>query len=268
MSSRMNKYYEEPENIMSRTNKNQDLYKDISKSELENYSIRSNATVLGDNKNEIDVEKIKKILDTKYNELPKRKSIKIEEEPETVIEREDTKEYDIKAILEKAKVEKVVSYEEERLKKLRDTQFDILSNLDINKDNDEKEEINQNDNLRELINTIAFNEKNNNSDNFDILSDLKGDDDTEVFTAMKELEEDSISEKEVLEISEKNEIIEDKTMTSKELEQSFYTKSNLLVNKDFEDVEEGMSIFVKIIIAIVIIAFLVGVGLLIKSIFF
>ena len=37
MSSRMNKYYEEPENIMSRTNKNQDLYKDISKSELENY---------------------------------------------------------------------------------------------------------------------------------------------------------------------------------------------------------------------------------------
>ena len=37
-----------------------DLYKDISKSELENYSIKSNATILGDNKNEIDVEKIKK----------------------------------------------------------------------------------------------------------------------------------------------------------------------------------------------------------------
>ena len=74
MSSRMNKYYEEPENLMTRTTRNQDLYKDISKSELENYSIKSNATILGDNKNEIDVEKIKKILDTKYNEVPKRKS--------------------------------------------------------------------------------------------------------------------------------------------------------------------------------------------------
>ena len=29
MSSRMNKYYEEPENLMTRTTRNQDLYKDI-----------------------------------------------------------------------------------------------------------------------------------------------------------------------------------------------------------------------------------------------
>ena len=87
MSSRMNKYYEEPENLMTRTTRNQDLYKDISKSELENYSIKSNATILGDNKNEIDVEKIKKILDTKYNEVPKRKTIKIEEEEEEIIEK-------------------------------------------------------------------------------------------------------------------------------------------------------------------------------------
>ena len=109
MSSRMNKYYEEPENLMTRTTRNQDLYKDISKSELENYSIKSNATILGDNKNEIDVEKIKKILDTKYNEVPKRKTIKIEEEEEEIIEKEDTKEYDINQILEKAKEEKIVN---------------------------------------------------------------------------------------------------------------------------------------------------------------
>lgn len=269
MSSRMNKYYEETNNPMTRTSKNQDLYKDISKSELENYSIKSNATVLGDNKNEIDVEKIKKILDTKYNEVPKRKSIKIEEEPEEIIEREDTKEYDIKAILEKAKVDKNVSYEEERLKKLRDTQFDILSNLNIKKE-EESEPVNfQNNNLKELINTIALNERLHNNDvDFDLLDDLKGGDDTEVFEAMKELENELENDKEEFELTGKNDILEDKTMTSKELEQSFYTTSNSIVNRDFEDVEEGMNIFLKILISVVVIAFLIGIAVVVKSIFF
>lgn len=249
MSSRMNKYYEEPENLMTRTTRNQDLYKDISKSELENYSIKSNATILGDNKNEIDVEKIKKILDTKYNEVPKRKTIKIEEEEEEIIEKEDTKEYDINQILEKAKEEKIVNYEEERLRKLRDTQFDILNNLEIEEDREENEK--EKDDLAELINTIAFNEKHNNEE-VDLLSALQGEDNTEVFGAMKEEKEPDNIEKQ----------------TSKELEESFYTKSNLLDSKDFEDIEEGMNIFLKIIIVIVIVAFLIGVGLLLKSIFF
>ena len=73
MNSRMNRYYEDEEEVVSsRTRKNEELYKEISKSELENYEIKSNTTVIGENKNEIDVEKIKKILDTKYNELPTR----------------------------------------------------------------------------------------------------------------------------------------------------------------------------------------------------
>ena len=209
MSSRMNKYYEEPENLMTRTTRNQDLYKDISKSELENYSIKSNATILGDNKNEIDVEKIKKILDTKYNEVPKRKTIKIEEEEEEIIEKEDTKEYDINQILEKAKEEKIVNYEEERLRKLRDTQFDILNNLELEEDREENEK--EKDDLAELINTIAFNEKHNNEE-VDLLSALQGEDNTEVFGAMKEEKEPDNIEKQ----------------TAKELEESFYTKSNLL----------------------------------------
>ena len=80
MSSRMTKYYDEPEITNSRYHKNEELYKEISKSELNSYDVKSNATILGDNKNEIDVEKIKKILDTKYNETPKRRSIRLETE--------------------------------------------------------------------------------------------------------------------------------------------------------------------------------------------
>ena len=134
MSSRMNKYYDEPEDSFvpsSRFQRNEELYREINKSELNNFSVKSNATILGENDNEIDVEKIKKILDTKYNETPKRKSIRLEDETSTEEEIEITKEYDINVILEKAKEEKKDNYEEERLKKLRDTQFNILKNLNL-----------------------------------------------------------------------------------------------------------------------------------------
>lgn len=259
----MNKYYEEPENLITRTSRNEDLYKEISKSELDNYSIKSNATILGDNKNEIDVEKIKKILDTKYNEAPKRRTIQIEEEEEPIIEREDTKEYDIKSILEKAKEEKKVNYEEERLKKLRNTQFNILKDLDIDSNSSKSENNSEENDLVSLINTITFNESHNKmvneTDPLDILSDLKGSDNTQVLDGLKET-------------IDKNEII-DKTADIKkpELENSFYTQSNKIssndfVENDFKDVEEGMSLTIKIILAIVIIAFVVGIALVLKSI--
>ena len=38
---------------------------------------------------------------------------------------------DINSILEAARQEKEVDYEEERLKKVRDTQYDILKNLEL-----------------------------------------------------------------------------------------------------------------------------------------
>ena len=135
MSSRMNRYYEEDNDkvVSSRVSKHEDLYREISKNEIDGYEVKSNATVLGANENEIDVEKIKKILDTKYNEVPKRKSIRIEEENNEKKEEEVTKEYDINVVLEKAREQKNDNYEEERLKKLRDTQFDILKNLNIEK---------------------------------------------------------------------------------------------------------------------------------------
>lgn len=258
MGSRMNKYYEEPENLVTRTTRNQELYKDISKSELENYSIKSNATVLGDSKPEIDIEKIKKILDTKYNETQKRRSINIEETEEDIIEREDTKEYDINAVLEKAREEKEVDYQEERLKKIRDTQYDILKNIEVNKEH----EIDKEENLKELINTIALNEKQLKSgrDEFDLL-DLQGDEDTEVFGAMKE-------DNDFLE--DKNEIVdeENNTTTKEELEKSFYTTSNEILSDDFIDVNDKMSLPIKILIILIILAFLLGIYVLIKSIFF
>ena len=174
MDSRMTKYYEDENLENTRYHRNEELYKEISKNELDNYDIKSNATVIGDNKPEIDVEKIKKILDTRYNDVPKRRSIRLETTPEIEEEKEPTKEYDINVIIERAREQKEDNYEEERLKKIHNTQFDILKNLDVSKNEDEDEE-NLDDNLKKLINTIALNEhKNNDSDNaLDILSIIR-----------------------------------------------------------------------------------------------
>ena len=199
MKTRMEKYYdEENNNIALRERKNQNLYENINDYEVEDYEIKTNATVLDNNAKNIDVEKIKKILDTKYNKQPKRRSIVVDEEDyqEPDISLDETREYDINAILEKARSEKEVDYEKERLKKIRDTQYDILNSLDI--DTEKKEEPTEEKNeLMDLINTITAKElevKNQKEDldPLDILTDLKGSDNTVVVDGVHE--EESVNE--------------------------------------------------------------------------
>lgn len=275
MNTRENKY---SNNVgMSRVAKNDDLYKQINNSELDNFNVRSNATVIGNQEREIDVEQIKKILDKRYNSAPKRRSIRIEERPhENIISDEPTKEYDLTKVLEKAKDEKVETYEENRAKKLRNTQYNILSNLNI--EGEEKEEVKATpeENLMNLINTITINEakkleeKNSNSndiDPLDILSDLKGDDDTQVYESM-ETEVTKITE--IKEKENNNQITEVKNKNQEKLDNSFYT-SNLFKKNDFEDDnkdfvdDEKIGIGIKILIVLVIVTFLVGLFLFLKS---
>ncbi len=277
MNTRENKY---SNNVgMSRVAKNDDLYKQINNSELDNFNVRSNATVIGNQEREIDVEQIKKILDKRYNSAPKRRSIRIEERPhENIISDEPTKEYDLTKVLEKAKDEKVETYEENRAKKLRNTQYNILSNLNI--EGEEKEEVKATpeENLMNLINTITINEakkleeKNSNSndiDPLDILSDLKGDDDTQVYESM-ETEVTKITEIKEKEKENNNQITEVKNKNQEKLDNSFYT-SNLFKKNDFEDDnkdfvdDEKIGIGIKILIVLVIVTFLVGLFLFLKS---
>lgn len=277
MNTRENKY---SNNVgMSRVAKNDDLYKQINNIELDNFNVRSNATVIGNQEREIDVEQIKKILDKRYNSAPKRRSIRIEERPhENIISDEPTKEYDLTKVLEKAKDEKVETYEENRAKKLRNTQYNILSNLNI--DGEEKEEVKATpeENLMNLINTITINEakkleeKNSNSndiDPLDILSDLKGDDDTQVYESM-ETEVTKITEIKEKEKENNNQITEVKNKNQEKLDNSFYT-SNLFKKNDFEDDnkdfvdDEKIGIGFKILIVLVVVTFLVGLFLFLKS---
>ena len=267
METRIDKYNES--RSMSRVAKNSDLYKEINDSALDNFSVRSNATVIGNQEKEIDVEQIKKILDKRYNSAPKRKSIRIEPQEEVSrISVDDTKEYDLTKVLEKAKDEKVETYEEIRAKKLRNTQYDILNNLNLDvKEDTEEKKIDPEENLMNLINTNTINEAKKKEsvkediDPLDILTDLKGEDNTQVYDSITSVTT-------ITEVKEKEKENKDKEEV---IDNSFYT-DNLFKKKDFEDDsndfvdEEKLGIGIKILIALVIIVFVVGLVLFIKSV--
>ena len=202
MSSRMDKYssarrndyddydygYQEPVSYGSRSRKNEELYQGMTRSELEDINLTSNAHVIGENEKNIDVEKIKELLEKNYAQEPRKSRALIkqqqeEEEPTEIYEEEETKEYNINAIIEKAKQDKEIDYERERLKKVRDTQYDILRGLSLN--DEEEEELDSKvtsnkDDLVNLINTITEKELTREMNPLDILTDLKGSDNTVV----------------------------------------------------------------------------------------
>ncbi len=254
MASRMEKYYSEHDDVVGcRSKKNTELYKEINNSDIDKFEIQSNATVLTDVNNNIDVEKIKKILDTRYNSAPKRKSIRIELDNEEINERiDDTKEYDINAILEKAKEEKEENYEKDRVKKLRDTQYNILSNLNLVKD--ENECYNEEERtLINLINTITEREMLNRSkdlDPLDILSDLKDDESEEVEEDDKTLPSDELGEQDI--------------------DTSFYTNSNKFTESDFDDFNDlkaevnSHKQLIKIVIVLLFVSFVAGLFVFLK----
>ena len=270
MKTRMEKYYdEENNNIALRQQKNVDLYENLDDYEVNDYKLEANATVLDNNAKNIDVEKIKKILDTKYNKTPKRRSIVVEERDyeEPNISLDETREYDINAILERARSENNCDYEKERLKKIRDTQFDILNSLDIEGEEEEKEETKDNNELMDLINTITAKElevknskKEPDLDPLDILTDLKGSDDTVVVDGIHE-EAESVGETSpIMSLEEadkiKPTIMENKTQDLTSTLQ--FTQSDF---DDFNDLKKEVKssrALIYIIIVIVSLIFIAG----------
>ena len=213
MQSRMDKYNQADVVYKSRTKKNQDLYEQVKNSSLTDFNVNSNVSVIDTNANKIDVNRLSEILDKRYNEYnPKRKSIEVpayDEEPIINQPLMDTKEYDINAILEKAKQGKNVDYNKERLKKVREAQYEILNNLDLElKKVEDAKRSNQKkaeeDNLMNLINTITQIEIQNkenkyNKDtksSFDLLSDLADDSDDDKTEPLPNVEAEKLEPEE------------------------------------------------------------------------
>ena len=290
MRTRSEKFYqEEPTQTKRRTAKNTQLYEDIKKGELKDFNIGTNARVIGESDSQIDIDKIKEILEKNYQDTPKRRSLKFEvPEPEEV-EIEKTKEYDINAILEKAREEREIDYSRDRLKKVRDTQFDILKSLELDEEENKKaSQESAKEELLELINTINMNEKQKKEiqenleeestslDPLDLFTDLRGDENT-VVAGAKELnpEKDEtmtqpiIEEKNMETTSIKTETEEIKNALDEELDDSFYTNSMTFKKNDFaslEDNESGtINIIVRILIILVFLAIIAGVVLFLNE---
>lgn len=267
MKSRMEKYYDENEQyIQKRTNRNSELYKEINNSELSDYNITSNAKVIGENEsNSVNVDRLKEILEKNYHPVTKKTSVKlakeINEEPITL---EQTREYDINTILEKARATKEVDYEKERLKKIRDTQYDILKNLDINNDQKESKvaDSKTKEELLNLIHTITENELQKtkaNLDPLDLFTDLKGDENTMVLGA-EELEQ------------QKDIIVKTEEKKEKKVDDSFYTNSLSFTQSDFDDFNDlkddvaSNRIIIRILIILVVIGIIVGTVILLNGV--
>ena len=267
MNSRMDKYLNDGQatSVGSRTNKNKNLYQRITNDDLENINLASNAHVIGDNEKNINVDKIKEILEKKYHKEPPRRTSLYAEEKEPTFERnqeEETKEYDINAIIEKAKLDKDVDYERDRLKKIRDTQYNILKGLDLD-DNKEEEDLksSKEKDLMNLINTITEKEMTREMNPLDILTDLKGSDNTEVLQGLKE------------EVTKKNIEQTVKDQVKKEIDKTFYTNSLSFTKSDFDDFNdlksdlESNKVLVRILLIIVVIVILIGIFFLANHIF-
>ena len=348
--SRMDKYYDSDIDIddssvtTSRTKKNQELYKEVGTLDLEDFDLNNNVSIIGESTESISLDEIQDILSEKYRDNNRSKSIgDTEEIALPKINLDETREYDLNSILEKVKESKEVDYEEERLRKVRSSQYDILKDLDKLTNEEEideedlyademvstdeiietKEEIKvvaedakQEKELLDLIDTIvakelisddtdeiAVTEDNNEEvvgelDPLDILSDLRGDDDTKVMGAIQIDEEtektlgldtnEFAMDEEEEETGELEYIPEDEDSVDKKIEEteevkvtqvtedtlsnSFATDSLKITEEDFDDFDDlkekggfGKVIIILVVLALVA-AFVFGILMLLGKI--
>lgn len=217
--------------IPSRTDLNKDLYNSYENQSYDKFDVNSNQEVLKNDARKIDVDQIREILDKKYRDnAPKRKSIQIIEPEAQELERETTKEYDLNAILNKAKSDTDYDYDRNKLNKSVDASKLVD---EIKNKYPEKEETVEEKELKDLIHTIAQIEIKNSKKDADLLG----------------LSETSSYEK--------DEIVP---------EEDFYTGNLKISEKDFDDFKDiekdikSNNILVKILIFVfIIVAIAIGV---------
>ena len=181
------------------------------------------------------------MLDKKYRDnIPKRKSISIEEdtEPEREILKEDTKEYDLNSILSKARQEKNIDYEVERLNRAYSGR-DLVDKVNEKYSAKEEEALE----ITSLMNTITELELKNQRKDAELL-DLADDDDK----------------------SESSEV----KVEPPEKEEEFYTGKLRVTEEDFDDFKDmqkdirSNSVLIKILVFIFIIV-LIGIAVVVAN---
>lgn len=212
MRTRMDKYHNNEE-LLERTSKNDSLYEQLYR---EKQTLSSNVTVL-DNIDEIDISKIKAMVNNRETRRKERKyenlvnPIDIDSYKRNNINYDfdeiDDKNYDINQILEKKRSGR--NYEESpRVRKISDTNYNILKSLDFEAKEDEEEMctdfLTQEKNIKSLLNTIAKTKPINEATDLfvNLRSDesnkeeKKGEDDKAFYTSITKFDEDDFGDDE------------------------------------------------------------------------
>lgn len=251
MASRMDRYV----NNEARSKKNESLYRQIQ--DFGSYSnIEGVATI--EHTNEVDITKIKEMLknrenyqkEKKYRQLIKEKKT---EDPLKIDPLEEERVYDVMDVLKQAREDRKAVDERSRYRSLKNTQYDILKKLNIDKNN--TSDLNQEEELRELIDTISMKSKMANDD-LGLFDDLKSDTMVGDVRSIKPY------------INKNDCEADDTTETNllKDMDKSFFTSSLDLSNDDFEDLKDlqqnmktnNKLLKTLIIVVIIIIAIVLG----------
>jgi len=280
MNSRVEKYRyeEETTEVPSRVAKNQALYNDFSISDFSKLKPNDNIKVIETGSNKIDLDKIKKYIESNNELEVQSRSVVVKEDINDLPQKnvfEEEKIYDINSVLELAKEKKESYYEDEKHKKLRDTQYDILSkiklyNEDEPEEKEEKIELNTDEKtLVDLINTVTKKKE-------DLLDELKkGSENTIVTAPIKEETNDEIVTSAIKETQTKEDKLDLKEINEtnnemKAFDKSFYTNSMSFSKEDFEGFEEleknvkKNNILVKVGISILVLLALATIFVVLK----
>ena len=251
LKTRMERYFTDQEEI-ARTSKNQDLYQDIY-TDLPS----SNVTVLN-NESEIDISKIKELVQNRegykrvkdYQTVLNTPSLDEDNEEYDIYEDIDNKIYDINMILEDAKSKRGPS-DREKYRSLRNTQYDILSKLNLNEaaEPDPEDEMvtdffTQDKTMKDFITSLhtevtGGEEKtlSQTKTSVDLFADLKGSDNTILTEAITEEKAKTVK-------------------TTSEEDETFYTSHMNFTKEDFEGFQNLQSTvkknnkLIKVLIAI------------------
>ncbi|MDD6272855.1 MAG: hypothetical protein PUA90_05010 [bacterium] len=308
MSSRMDKY---ENNIsydsLSRTKRNEHIYNSTDMNELSRIKTNNNVSIISDGGKTVNLEKIKSYIDSiNNNDEDERKKISIDipEKEELVIVRKEEKDYDINAVLEKAKENQETDYEENRHRKINNTQIDILKSIKIKntkKSEDLTPSVDELNTEEKTIVDLIQNIQNNSSNakkesKNDLFEDLMGEDDDTVVMGAKDngnikeellsmtqdlenikLPENDFTQEINIEIeklkSKDNE--EDDSDNTDEIKQddSFYTNSVSFDKSDFEgfedleDTAKKSSMLTKIAIVLVLLLLLGTIFIIVNYVF-
>lgn len=228
MQSRMDKYQTDENVKYERTRKNTKLYEAVYDDIYKDTTYRNMQVI--DSAKEINIDKLKDMLDDKYDTRQYRTfknynidDIDVEQKP--IINIRENKSHDINEIINEAKNKRAFIEEAKEKQKYIDFTKRRNSRYDEEYDEIKKEE----KELEDLINTMAIKNSSDDSDTsdaLDILSDLKGEDNTIVTNPI-----DASFELENTTDTMTNDI--EKTLVK--ADKTFYTGSNMFTKNDFED---------------------------------